>query len=210
MNRRDFLWTAAVLAAASGLPGGAQAAGNELIKLPEPDLSGGMPLMQALGARKSERAFASGALDETVLSGLLWSCLGVNRPDGRRTAPTAMNRQEISVYCAMQGGCYRYEPGDHTLIRITDRDLRKLTAKQEFAWDAPVNLIFAADMNKQQSEFYAAADTGFASQNACLYCAANGLATVVRAWFEREPLARAMGLDENMFITLCQTVGYPA
>jgi nitroreductase len=210
MNRRDFLWPAAVLAAASGLPGGAQAADNETITLPEPDLSGGMPLMRALSARKSERAFAPDELDEAILSGLLWACLGVNRPNGKRTAPTALNKQEISVFCAMAKGCYRYEAGDHRLVRVTDKDIRKLTAKQEFAWDAPLNLIFVADKGRQESEFYAATDTGFASQNAYLYCASNGLATVVRAWFDRESLARAMGLGENMFISLCQTVGYPA
>jgi len=209
MNRREFIWTAAVLAAASGLPGEARAAVGDVIQLPEPNRTGGMPLMQALDERQSQRGFSPRELDRQTLSDLLWAALGVNRPGGKRTAPTAMNRQEISVYCAMADGCYRYDHQRHALEPAVDKDLRKLTAKQDFAWDAPLNLVFVADIAKQQSEFYAATDTGFVSQNVYLYCASKGLATVVRGWFDREPLAKAMGLGQGMFITLCQTVGHP-
>jgi SagB-type dehydrogenase family enzyme len=168
-----------------------------------------MPLMRALNERQSDRGFSAEELDGQTLSNLLWAAWGVNRPSGKRTAPSASNRQETTVYCAMKKGCYRYEAAGNRLVRITDRDLRAMTGKQDFTDEAPLNLIFAADLDKQGSRFYAACDTGFISQNVYLYCASAGLATVVRGWFDREPLQEAMGLEENMWITLCQTVGKP-
>ena len=65
-------------------------------------------------------------------------------------------------------------------------------------------------MDKASSEFYAACDTGFISQNVYLFCASEGLATVVRGWFDQELLAKAMDLPHKMRIILCQTVDYPA
>jgi SagB-type dehydrogenase family enzyme len=209
MNRRDFLRTSAILAAALNLPGAARAAETETIDLPEPERSGGMPLMRALNERRSDRNFSAEDLDGQTLSNLLWAAWGVNRPSGKRTAPSASNRRETTVYCAMKTGCYRYEAGAHRLVRITDGDLRAMTGKQDFTDEAPLNLVFVADLDKQGSEFYAACDTGFISQNVYLYCASAGLNTVVRGWIDRDPLHEAMGLDENMWITLCQTVGKP-
>jgi nitroreductase len=56
---------------------------------------------------------------------------------------------------------------------------------------------------------FAAADTGFIAQNVYLFCASEGLATVVFASIDREPLARAAGLRPDQRITLAQSVGYP-
>jgi SagB-type dehydrogenase family enzyme len=210
MNRRDFLWTAVLLAVAAGWPGRAGAAGEgETIELPEPERSGGMPLMQALDNRRSQRSFSSEELDAQTLSNLLWAAWGVNRDSGKRTAPSANNRQEITVYCAMRAGCYRYEAQRHRLVRITERDLRAETGSQGFTEEAPLNLVYAADMVQASSEFYAACDTGFISQNVYLFCASEGLATVVRGWVDKERLSEAMGLPGSMRIMLCQTVGRP-
>jgi nitroreductase len=56
---------------------------------------------------------------------------------------------------------------------------------------------------------YAAADTGFISENVYLYCASEGLSTVVRAGIDRPALAKAMGLRPDQKIILAQSVGYP-
>ena len=45
-------------------------------------------------------SFLDKAIDKATLSSLLWAATGVNRPDGRMTAPTAVNAQDISVYVA--------------------------------------------------------------------------------------------------------------
>lgn len=74
------------------------------LALPAADRHGGMPLMAALAARRSSRAFASTGLPLPVLSTLLWAAYGVNRADGGRTAPSAINAQEVDVYVALADG----------------------------------------------------------------------------------------------------------
>ena len=166
--------------------------------------------MQALKKRRSDWSFSPDDLDLQILSDLLWAALGVNRENGNRTAPTARNKQEITVYCAMRDGCYRFEADRHRLEMVTEADLRTQTGRQGFVADAPLNLIYVADLSKASSEFYAGCDTGFVAQNVYLYCASRGLATVVRGWVDRERLAEAMGISEPLGVVLCQTVGWPA
>jgi serine/threonine protein kinase len=50
-----------------------------------------------------------------TLSNLLWAAFGINRPDGRRTAPSAMNWQEVSIYVATPEGVYIYDAKDNAL-----------------------------------------------------------------------------------------------
>ena len=191
------------------------------IQLPTPQTDGGRPLMQALQERQSNREFAGDKLPLQVLSDLLWAADGINRPDdGRRTAPSAMNWQEIDIYVAMTEGLYLYEPKTHSLKLIVAQDLRRKTGKQGFVDDAPVNLIYVADHKRiglmtkavtsaEDRALYTAADTGCIVQNVYLFCASAGLATVVRGWIDRDDLAKAMNLRDDQKIILAQTVGYP-
>ena len=71
------------------------------VKLPSPQTDIGMPLMQVLKERHSARGFANKSLPAQELSNLLWAAFGINREDsGKRTAPSAMNAQEIDIYVA--------------------------------------------------------------------------------------------------------------
>jgi len=193
-----------------------RASAAEIIKLPPVQLNSGKSLMQSLQERKSERSYAAKKLPANVLSNMLWAACGVNRPAmGKRTAPSAMNRQSIDVYVALPEGVYLYEAKAHVLKPVVAQDLRELTGKQSFAASAPVTLIYVADFKKMgnvpedEKAFYAATDTGFISQNVYLFCASEGLATVVRGSLDREALAKAMKLGEHQKITLVQSVGYP-
>jgi SagB-type dehydrogenase family enzyme len=186
------------------------------IPLPAPQLGGGKPLMQALKERASARAFSAEKLSLQVLANLLWAGYGVNRPDtGGRTAPSANNSQETEIYIAMADGLFLYEPKANSLRPILADDIRALTGRQAFVKEAPVNLVYVADLGKmtrareEDRDFYAAAHSGFISQNVYLYCASEGLATVVRASIDRPALAKAMRLRPEQKITLSQTVGYP-
>lgn len=186
------------------------------IQLPKPRTDGGKPLMQALKERKSTRSFSSEPLPMQVLGDLLWAACGVNRPEtGQRTAPTARNRQEIDVYVALEQGLYLYDAKTHTLQPVLAKDIRAETGPQPFVKDAPVNLIFVADYAKmgnaseEDKAFYAATDTGYVSQNVYLFCASEGLATVVRGMVNRAALAETMKLRPDQKIILAQTVGYP-
>ena len=84
--------------------GDALAQGGADVTLPPPQTEGGMPLMQALKARRTSRSFAPEELTPQTLSNLLWAAFGVNRPDGHRTAPSARNWQEIDIYVATSRG----------------------------------------------------------------------------------------------------------
>jgi SagB-type dehydrogenase family enzyme len=186
------------------------------IQLPKPQLDGGKPLMQVLKERKSSRDFSSAKIPLQVLSNLLWAASGVNRPEsGKRTAPTAVNWQEIDIYVAMAEGLYLFDAKPHGLKPVLAEDIRALTGLQTFVKDTPLNLIYVADLSRisrgtnEEKQFFSAADTGFIAQNVYLFCASEGLATVVRANIDRETLGKTMKLDPHQRITLSQTVGYP-
>jgi SagB-type dehydrogenase family enzyme len=192
--------------------------GQELkpIQLLKPQMEGGRPLMQVLKDRRSSRAFSTEKLPMQVLSNMLWAAFGVNHSEsGKRTAPSAMNWQEIDVYVANADGLYLYDAKTHTLKPVLAEDIRAATGTQLFVKEAPVNLIFVANFSKmgktadEQKEFYSATDTGFISQNVYMYCASEGLATVVRGLVDRPALAKVMGLRPDQKVILAQSVGYP-
>ncbi len=183
------------------------------LTLPAPDKEGGKPLMQALSLRSTARSFSPEKLSPQMLSNLLWAAWGINRPDGKRTAPSAMNRQEIDVYAVLADGVYLYNAKAHALEPVAPGDLRKLTGGQPFVADAPLNLVYVADTAKtggagDDKLIFIGADTGFISQNVYLYCASAGLGTVVRGSVDRAPLAKALSLRPDQRIILAQTVGY--
>ena len=192
--------------------------GQELkpVLLPAPQTDGGKPLMQVLKARHSTREFSSEKLSPQVLANLLWAAFGVNRPDsGKRTAPSAMNWQEIDIYVALPEGLYVYDAKGNKLTPILAEDVRGAAGTQPFVKDAPVNLIYVADLAKtgkssaEERDFYTAADVGFIAQNVYLFCASEGLAVVVRGSVDRVALAKMMKLRPDQKVLLAQTVGYP-
>ena len=213
--KRVFSTTlAVVLAVCFAFPVFAEA--QKTIRLPAAQMDGGMPLMKALKLRCSIREFSGEALPPQELSNLLWAACGVNRPEnGKRTAPTARNMQEIDVYIALPEGLYLYDAKAHALNLVLAQDLREATGKQPFVKVAPLNLVFVADYAKmgdgtpEMKDFYSATDTGYISQNVYLYCASSGLGTVVRGMVDREALSKAMNLRADQKIILAQTVGYP-
>jgi SagB-type dehydrogenase family enzyme len=174
------------------------------------------PLMQILAKRSSARTFSPQPLPMNVLSDLLWAANGINRPDsGKRTAPSAKNMQEIDIYVATAEGLYLYEAKAHVLKPILQGDIRAMTGTQAYVKDAAVQLLYVADdsrmgtLKEQDKLVYAAADTGFISENVYLFCAAEGLATVVRAGMDRTALAKLMKLTPDQRIVLAQSIGYP-
>jgi nitroreductase len=185
------------------------------IVLPAVNVHGGMPLMEALAARRSSRAFAADPLPLPLLAGLLWAAYGVNRPDGGRTAPTAINAQEIDVYAALPTGAFLYDAAGNALTRVAAADVRRVTGYQDFVDEAPLDLVYVADHTRMrmvpasQRDSYASAAAGAICQNVYLYAAAHGLATVIRAWIDREAIADALGLTHDQQVLFSQTVGYP-
>ena len=185
------------------------------VDLPKPKLDSTATLVQALKARRSVREFSPAPLSPQALSDLLWAACGVNREDGRRTAPTAKNWQEIDVYVVLAEGAYLYDAKTHALRGVVKGDLRTATGTQDFVGVAPVNLVFVADLSRmsgvsaEDRDRYAASDAAFVSQNVYLWSAATGLSTVVRGSVDRAALGKALGLRGDQRIVLAQTVGHP-
>lgn len=185
------------------------------IALPPPAKSGGLPLMAALAKRQSAREFAREALPLQMLSDLLWAAYGVNRDGGGRTAPSALNCQEIDVFVALPQGAYRYDAASNALDLVAAHDLRGVTGYQDFVDEAPLDLVFVADHARMAMvpvslrESYASAAAGAIAQNVYLFCASAGLATVIRAWIDRGAIADALGLTHDQQVLLAQTVGFP-
>ncbi len=186
-----------------------------VITLPEPCTSGGVGLMEVLSARRSQRDFSARPLPLSMLSELLWAADGANRADGGRTAPSALNAQEIEVYVALPDGAYRYDPVAHALHLTADADLRRITGYQDFVDDAPLDLIYVVNHARlsmvpvAQREAFAHVAAGAVAQNVYLFAAGNALATVLRAWIDRGAIADALGLGHGQQVLLSQTVGYP-
>jgi SagB-type dehydrogenase family enzyme len=194
------------------------AAAQELrpLELPKPQTDGGRPLMQVLRDRHSTREFKTDKLPLQVLSNLLWAAYGINRSEsGKRTAPSAMNWQEVDIYVALPEGLYVYDAKAHRLNPILADDVRAATGGQDFVKGAPLNLVYVADLARtkdagaEEKNFYTTIDVGFIGQNVYLFCASEGLATVVRGTVDRPALAKLMKLRPEQKIIVAQTVGYP-
>jgi nitroreductase len=190
---------------------------GESVALPAPTTTGGMPLMQALATRHSVRAFdPERDIEPQLLSDLLWAAWGQARDEQHRTAPSAMNNQEIDLYVIRADGAWRYDHGAHALVLVTQQDLRRDAGMQPYVWKAPVNLVFVADHARMrnipagQRELYAAADLGFIGQNVYLFCTSAGLGAVVRGLLNRDALHGKLGLSDEQHVMLAQTVGWPA
>lgn len=182
----------------------------ERIKLNPPDTHRGESTMQAFVNRKSTREFSERPLSHQDLSDLLWAAIGINRPsDGKRTSPTAMNRQEIDLYVCMPEGAYLYDAQAHELKLVSGEDLRPLVAGQQaFVRTAPVCLLITGPVSESRDNIMIAADAGIVSQSISLFCSGCGFATVPRGSMDRDALHTGLGLGKDRMLYLNHPVGY--
>ncbi len=184
------------------------------VKLPAPQKTGGKPLMEALNARQSGRVYANKPMTMQQTSNLLWAATGVNREDGRMTAPTASNNQQVEVFVANHEGVYEYLPKTNELRTIVKGDHRELFAKQKPHQQASVLLLFVANYEKMgkyddnAKMKYGYTDVGNVSQNVYLFAASEGLASVVMGMFDPDPLIKTLKLKPSQKPVLTQAVGF--
>lgn len=182
--------------------------------LPSPDLSAGITVMKAFDQRKSVREFSVKELSEQELGNLLWAAMGKNRADGKLTAPSCLNFQEIRLFVFDKNGVYEYIPATHTLKHVVNGDFRNLVASgQDFVNAAPISLVMIADMTKygnlnERSKMMAAVDAGIVSENISLACAGLGLATVPRATMKSAEIISLLNLPDNHIPIMNNPVGY--
>ena len=188
----------------------------KVIKLDAPDKTGGAPLMKVLNERKSDRTFAPDRLKPKDLSDLLWAANGVNRPDGKRTAPSAINAQDVDVYVILPEGAYLYDAKAHALNPVAAGDYRAAVAGgQDFVKTAPLSLVLVSDLKRlsktpdENTKLMGAVDVGIVSQNINIVCASLGLSTVPRASMDKDALKKALKLTDTHLILMNSPVGYP-
>ncbi|MDR0304747.1 MAG: nitroreductase family protein [Chitinispirillales bacterium] len=183
------------------------------IKLPQPNKTGGMPLMEALANRKTSRDFSSKELSNQQLGNLLWAMWGINRSDGKRTAPSARNWQETELFVVKPEAVYKYNAKNHSLEEVKSGDHRNIAGAQDFAKKAPLNILLAANtalMGKDEADDLNTAhiDAGFIAQNAYLYCTSEGLNCVVRLMIDRDEIRKTLGFDKKIYPIAGLTIGY--
>ncbi len=188
----------------------------QTIQLNTPNRTRGDAVMKALSNRHSSREFSTTELSLQDLSDLLWAANGINRKDGRRTAPSAMNKQDIDIYVIRPEGAYRYDPGKNVLQLITSGDHRDAVAHgQDFVRTAPVCLVLVSntnkfgDFNNALVQRIAALDAGIVSQNINIFCSATGLATVPRVYMDETRLQKILKLTPEQKLMINNPVGYP-
>ena len=198
------------------LAGSLFAQGTKTIVLNPPDLARGYPVMKALSLRASATGWDTTSLKTQDLSDLLWAANGINRPEsGKRTAPSAMNAQDIDIYVFMRSGIYLYNAPKHLLEPVTDGDYRKLIAgRQEEVAMAPVICLLVSDISRFMSGadslkmVWAAEDAGIVSQNISLFCASVGLGTRPRTTMDQQKLRAVLKLKDSQHLMLNNPVSY--
>ncbi|MCQ2913639.1 MAG: nitroreductase family protein [Alphaproteobacteria bacterium] len=178
---------------------------NDTLDLPEPDKSDAVSLMQALNNRQSIKTFAIKNIDNTTLSTILWAAYGVNRPDDHRVIPTAMNEKDLDIYVFNKDGIWKYNVSENSLLNISTDDKRVLFQTQDYMKNAPVVLVYVGS-----SKDYAAMHAGSAYQNVGLFCAANNMANVVRGFFNKDDVAKALYLPKDQRVIISQAIGFKA
>jgi len=234
MNRRTFLKSVPALTVLASANTGFANDANEatvanqqpvpqtydVIKLNPPDLNRGISLMQALKKRKTNRDISDKKVTLQQLSDLLWAADGVNRPDGKRTAPAAMGIYCVDIYVVLPEGVYLYDSAKHELEPVAKGDFRKSAGMQDFVFIAPVNLVYVftlrnpqnspgpAPVPEEKRKIWGDVEVGCMVQNVYLYCASQGLAAVVRGMIDQKKFSEAIKVKPEQII-VAQTIGYP-
>lgn len=187
----------------------------QTIQLNPPDTTRGFPVMKALLLRESVRSIDTTQISLQDLSDLLWAANGVNRPaSGKRTAPSALNAQDIDIYVFKKSGVYIYNAPEHKLKSVVDADHRSLfPGRQQGETLPPVICLLVSDISRFRFGedslrlVWAAMDAGIVSQNISIFCASVGLATVPRAWMDHQKIRELLNLGPTQFPLLNHPVG---
>lgn len=171
--------------------------------LPEPDKTNMTSLIQALNERASLKNFSDKDVDNKTLSTILWAAYGVNRPNGLRTIPTALNQKDLKIYVFKKDGIWLYNAEENAIHPISEIDYRSIFQTQDYMKDVPVILLYTGE-NKD----YASLHAGSAYQNVNLFATANNMSAVVRGYFDKEAVQKVLGLTEDEHIIISQAIGW--
>jgi nitroreductase len=181
-------------------------AGAQDIQLKTPTRTGGKAFMETLNARRSERVFVKKKMPVQMLSDLLWAANGFNRTD-KRTAPTAMNKQEVELFVVMDDGAYFYDARANVLKLVAKGNFKAALGQANISEKAALSIVIVADTGMTSGKF-AYVDCGYVSQNIYLFAASAGLGTVARGSYDGAGLFKALQEKENQEVVLVHPVGF--
>jgi len=210
-----------IIAALSALSFNMNAQDVKTVQLNEHSKVRGSNLMEAFQNRQSTRSFESRDLSLQDLSDLLWAGNGINRPEsGKRTAPSAVNSQDVDIYVCRADGAYLYDAVSNSIKQVSTQDLRPLFEGNR-PTGAPVILLLVSDISRYngykpenteanaRTNSMATLDAGIVSQNIGIFCAGTGLGTVPRASMDQNGIRKALKLKDSQSAWLNLPVGYP-
>jgi len=199
-----------------GFAGETSESGKEEWKLPTPKKKSKVSLEEALTLRRSSKqGFSSEALNEKQIGQILWAARGVNRPEGKLTSPSAMARYSVSVYVATSEGTFLYVSEDHSLLSLSDKDIRKSIGTQDHVQTAPVILLLVADFSKlpetvamDRKISFVSAEAGAIGENVYLQCAALKLGTCFVASIDKDLIKQALNFGKDIEPLFAMPIGY--
>ena len=191
-----------------------------VFELPAPECKGGMPLVEALAARRSVREFRQEPLTDRQLSQLLWAAQGITSPDGLRATPSAGALYPLEVWVATPPGFFHYEPREHRLMRQLEGDLRpdlcRAALMQDSVVQAPAVFVMAAVYERMAHKYgerrtprYIHMEAGHAAQNLLLQAVALGLGGVLIGAFNDREVEKVLSLSAVQKPLYLIPVGHP-
>lgn len=171
-------------------------------------------VMTAFANRKSAESFSLKPISQEQLGNLLWAANGVNRPEsGKRTAPSALNKQDVILYVFDQWNVYLYDAASHSMSLVVKGDHRSLFTER---LKAPTIVLLVSDISKFDSvpgsaedhKITGALDAGIVSQNIGIYCASVGIAARVRVSMDKQGIAKLLKLPDSQIPFLNYALGY--
>ena len=187
-----------------------------LIPLPDPeDLTiGGMPVREAIAARKSHRKYTEEPLSLQELAFLLWATQGVQRIANHRmnrTVPSAGARHPFETYLVVNRvegltpGLYRYLSIEHSLCPLPAAPQLASqvneACREQYVVQSAVTFIWTAIPYRTEWRYddlspkLIALDAGHVCQNLYLACTAIDAGACAIGAYNQEALDAILGLD---------------
>ncbi|MFA4720157.1 SagB/ThcOx family dehydrogenase [Pyrococcus kukulkanii] len=185
---------------------------GEVIKLPEPRLTGEMSVEEAIAKRRSIRRYRNESLTLQELSQLLWAAQGITEPNRKfRAAPSAGATYPFEVYVVvgrvegLEPGIYHYDPFSHSIKLIKRGDFRRALQKaalnQAWVGSAAIDIVLVAYYERttkyygERGRMYVHMEAGHIGQNIYLQATALNLGTVAVGAFYEDQVAEILGVD---------------
>ncbi len=213
MGRRHIILSVLLVCLIVNIPVSSQA---KDIVLEKPKSNINLDLITAFQLRKSTKSFSTKEISFEDLSTILWAANGVNRPDGKRTAPSSYGRHYTNLYVISSGGVHLYDPHEHELAFVTAENIKKQIARQKYVGEASHIILMTAALSKfhpkvkeEAKELVGYATAGFIGQNIYLITNALDLGASFVLGIKKEVIREKLKLKEDEIPLCVMPIGYP-